>query len=298
MLQQNIFRLKDTIVSPLNYIGGKRKLLPQILPLFPSKVSTFLDLFCGGCSVGLNVDAEKIVFNDNITYLIDMYEAFLRTSPEDILSYIDTRICELNLSQTNREGYLKLRSEYNLERNPLDLFVLIAFSFNHQIRFNASHQYNNPFGKERSSYNPKMKTHLRAFLYALQSSHVSFSKLDFRDVDFSTLTINDFVYADPPYLITRGTYNDGKRGFTGWGDTEEMMLLEILSSLNAKGIRFALSNVLIHKGRKNYLLQEWIDTHGFAIHYLNKCYKNCNYQSLNNEHGATIEVLVTNHKHN
>lgn len=44
------------IQSPLNYTGGKYKLLPQILPLFPGDIRVFVDLFCGGCNVGLNVD--------------------------------------------------------------------------------------------------------------------------------------------------------------------------------------------------------------------------------------------------
>ena len=44
------------IQSPLNYTGGKFKLLPQILPLFPKNINTFVDLFCGGCNVGINID--------------------------------------------------------------------------------------------------------------------------------------------------------------------------------------------------------------------------------------------------
>ena len=38
------------IQSPLNYTGGKYKLLPQILPLFPKDIDVFVDLFCGGCN--------------------------------------------------------------------------------------------------------------------------------------------------------------------------------------------------------------------------------------------------------
>lgn len=90
--QRDLFGEKDIVISPLNYIGGKRKLLTQILPLFPKKISTFIDLFCGGCTIGLNVDAEKVVLNDNLTYLIDMYQSFLHTSKKEVLSYIETRI--------------------------------------------------------------------------------------------------------------------------------------------------------------------------------------------------------------
>lgn len=43
------------IKSPLNYTGGKYKLLPQILSFFPEKVPLFIDLFCGGGNVGINV---------------------------------------------------------------------------------------------------------------------------------------------------------------------------------------------------------------------------------------------------
>ena len=61
------------VKSPMNYVGGKYKLLPQILPLFPTKIDTFVDLFCGGLDVTLNVNANKIIANDRITQLIDIY---------------------------------------------------------------------------------------------------------------------------------------------------------------------------------------------------------------------------------
>ena len=60
------------VSSPMNYIGGKYKLLPQLLPLFPKNVDTFVDLFCGGANVGVNALANRIVFNDNLVYLVDL----------------------------------------------------------------------------------------------------------------------------------------------------------------------------------------------------------------------------------
>ena len=133
------------IQSPLNYIGGKYKLLPQILPYFPQKINTFVDLFCGGCNVGINVNAQKVIFNDNLSYLIDLYRIFHNSDNDTVVGHIDHRINQFNLSLTNAEGYKNLRILYNKERNPLDLFVLVAYSFNHQIRFNNSHEFNNPF---------------------------------------------------------------------------------------------------------------------------------------------------------
>lgn len=286
---------QELVCSPMNYIGGKFKLLPQILPHFPSNINVFVDLFCGGCNVGINAEANKVVFNDNLTYLIELYEVMYTSSIDVILSHIKNRISEFSLSLTNNDGYIALRKLYNDKRNPLDLFVLVAFSFNHQIRFNTSHDFNNPFGKERSSFNPRMENNLIAFIQKLQSRFVSFSSLNFDDFDFAQLTINDFVYCDPPYLITTGSYNDGKRGFTGWNKTHEIKLLSILDDLNNRGVRFALSNVLIHKGNQNKLLAEWLEASDYIVHHLSMNYSNSSYHLKNRGTTATDEVLITNY---
>ena len=41
-----VFMKEKLIKSPMNYVGGKYKLLPQILPLFPENIDTFVDMFC------------------------------------------------------------------------------------------------------------------------------------------------------------------------------------------------------------------------------------------------------------
>ena len=284
------------VCSPLNYIGGKFKILPQLLPLFPKRIHTFVDLFCGGCNVGINVRAKKTVFNDNLSYLIDLYNVFNLLENFEIINHIESRIREFNLSLDNAEGYLNLRQQYNTERNPLDLFVLVAYSFNHQIRFNNSHEFNNPFGRDRSSFNPKMKSNLCSFLNALHSKDVEFTCSNFDEFDFQSYTENDFIYCDPPYLITTGTYNDGKRGFTGWNSSEEKKLLDILSGLNERGIKFGLSNVLIHKGKQNDILIQWAAAHQFHITHLHKNYANSNYHTIDRDLSSTDEVFITNYK--
>lgn len=282
--------------SPMNYIGGKFKLLPQLLPLFPKQINTFVDLFCGGCNVGINTSAKNIVFNDNLLYLIDLYNVFNNKSTEEILKHIETRILEYHLSLTNEQGYKALRQLYNEKRNPLDLFVLTAFSFNHQIRFNNSHEFNNPFGKQRSCYNPRMKGNLISFLNRLHIKNASFCCNDFDKFNFDNLSENDFVYCDPPYLITTGTYNDGKRGFTGWNENEENKLLSILTLIDGKNIKFALSNVLIHKGKINDILQKWIIDNDYFVTHLNINYSNSNYHTIDRNKESTDEVLITNYQ--
>lgn len=124
-------RKTKNLKSPLNYIGGKYKILNQILPLFPKNINQFVDLFAGGGNVGINTDAKKVYFNDNLIYLIEMFLEFKNLGFDNTLKYINEKINEYQLSQTNEKGYLDFRKKYNQERNPLELFVLIAYSFNH-----------------------------------------------------------------------------------------------------------------------------------------------------------------------
>ena len=246
--------------------------------------------------MGMNVKSKKVVFNDNLSYLIDLYRAFQTIPKAEILQHIENRISDLALSMTNEEGYLALRNLYNNQRNPLDLFVLIAYSFNHQIRFNNSHLFNNPFGRDRSSFNNRMRNNLIDFLDKLAVSDASFSCGSFDGFDLSELTEEDFLYCDPPYLITTGTYNDGKRGFSGWNEGEERKLLSLLKTVDENGLRFALSNVLIHKGKTNDILIEWVNENKYNVFHLNKDYSNSSYHTIDRGKTASDEVLITNYE--
>ena len=67
-----------------------------------------------------------------------------------------------------------------------------------------------------------------------------------------------FVYMDPPYSLTTGVYNDGKRGFLGWNKNLEKELFDYSDKLSNDGIPFMLSYVLDHKGKRNEELLSWI----------------------------------------
>ena len=283
---------KKYIKSPLNYTGGKYKILDKILPIFPKEIGTFVDLFSGGFNVGINVTANKIICNDNIIYLIELYKYIKKTETEELISRIRKVINEYKLDKANKEGYLKLRNEYNLSKKSILLFVLICFSFNHQIRFNNSHQFNAPFGKDRSEYNMRIEENLKVFSETLKQKEIIFTSFDFLNVDLSELGKEDFVYCDPPYLISSASYNDGNRGFKNWTGKEEKQLLELLDNLNQRNIKFALSNVLYHKGQENKFLAEW--SKKYKIHYIDNSYRNCSYQ-LKNRGNKSVEVLITNY---
>ncbi|WP_367568854.1 DNA adenine methylase [Lacrimispora sp.] len=280
------------IKSPLNYTGGKYKLLEPIFKAFPENIRTFVDVFAGGFNVGINVEAEKVICNDQITYLIEMLQMFRQSDMEKILERIKGLIKQYELTQQNKEGYYALRSHYNRTKDLTELFVLACYAFNHQIRFNNSHEFNSPFGRNRSSFNGNIEKNLTEFCRALHEKNIEFSNEDFTMLDLTGLGAEDLVYCDPPYLISTGNYNDGNRGFKDWKEREERQLLELLDRLDARGIRFALSNVLYHKGLSNELLIEW--SKGYQVHYIDKTYSNCNYQ-FKERNAVTVEVLITNY---
>ena len=279
------------IRSPLNYSGGKYKILRHIVHFFPKQMNRFVDLFAGGFSVGINVDAYTIYANDQITYLVGLYRYFRETPTTELPLLIKDRISRYNLTLFNTDGYNALREEYNRNPSPLDLFVLTCFSFNHQIRFNSKHEFNTPFGKERSTYNKSIEYNLVRFCDALQRKNIVLSTVDFREFDLSILEPGDMIYCDPPYLITTGSYNDGKRGFKDWTLEEDTTLLNLLDSLNKRGILFVLSNVLMHKGLTNDGLVEW--SKKYSVTYINKTYSNCSYH-FKDRTAKTIEVLISN----
>ena len=279
------------IKSPLNYTGGKYKILQHIIPAFPTPINNFVDLFAGGLNVGINIEAKTIYVNDQINYLIDLYRFFRETDIDSLIKLLKDRIQEFDLSDQNIDGYLRLREVYNRDKKISDLFLLTCYSFNHQIRFNSHHEFNTPFGRDRSAYNSSIEQNLRRFCHALQEKNMVFSTGDFLSFDYSVLLPGDIVYCDPPYLITTGSYNDGKRGFKDWTEKEDCDLLKQLDALNDRGILFALSNVFCHKGVSNEPLIEW--SKRYNVLFIDKSYSNCSYHFKDRE-TKTVEVLVTN----
>lgn len=285
---------KKYIKSPFNYIGGKYKLLPQILPLFPDKISTFYDVFGGGGSLSLNVDSSYVYYNDIVPYVGEMLDEMARLGYEECISKIEQVIEEYELSKTNREGFEKLREDYNNGKKEWHIFyTLVCYSFNSQYRFNNNHEYNSSFGKNKSWFSDTTKKKIKEFIERANETHMVYDGLDYLDIDFSDANENDLVYFDPPYLITCGNYNDGKRGFKGWTQQDDINLMELCDKLNEQGIRFAMSNVFEDKGKTNDLLKEW--SKKYTVYHLNNTYGNCNYQAKDKSTNTTDEVLIVNY---
>jgi DNA adenine methylase len=299
------------VQSAINYTGGKFKLVPQLLPLFPKKIRNFYDVFAGGANITINIEAEKYFINDINKKVIELYEFFDKSEVDDILNNIEKIISEYSLSNTkiygyefyntnstiglkevNKKSYIELRKRYNAgifdkSIEPLIFYILIVFGFNNQIRFNSDGFFNMPTGKR--DFNKKMALKLEKFINELHRRKIQYSSLDFKSfLNQQKFKDNDFVYLDPPYLLSTAAYNESG----GWTEKDESDLLNCLDELNTKGVKFALSNVLIHKGNENKILSEWAKN--YKIHELDFNYNNSNYQSKAKENN-TLEVLITNY---
>lgn len=293
---------KKYIKSPMNYTGGKYKLLHQIEPLFPEDINLFVDLFTGGGNIAVNVKANKIVANDCEENIIGIYKTFQKyDNVDELIGQIEEIIKTYGLTIDNTEAYNQFRNDYNSLKTsqgnypPLSsyninilLYVLICYSFNHQYRFNSKGEFNMPFGKERSQWNENMKNNLINFHQQIKEKDIIFLNKDFRQLKVDKLGIDDFVYCDPPYLITCATYNEKD----GWNQECEEDLLKLLDELNTKKIKFALSNVLYSKGKTNDLLIGW--SKKYNVHHLDYTYQNCNYHTKDKTNKSD-EVLITNY---
>lgn len=303
---------KELLPSALNYTGGKYRLLPQLLPFFPKDADQAVDLFCGGCNVGINISCNKVQFNDSNPYLMGLLDTFRRLPKKEIFEWIYTAIdryqlslvskngyeyygCESSkgLGSYNKAGYNRLRTDFNDKKEKDDeyflmLYLLLVYSFNNQLRFNKKGNFNLPVGKR--DFNARMQEKLEGFLDRIKSGDYSFTNADFREIRLEGFTEKSFFYADPPYLITCATYNEQE----GWTEKDEYDLLAYLEKLDQRGIRFALSNVLESKGKKNEILSGWVKKHKkFRVISLDYDYSNSNYHTK--KEGITKEVLVVNY---
>lgn len=236
-------------------------------------------------NVGINVNANKILYNDIEFHVVELMKYLKNTEIQKLLMEIDGLIEKYNLSKENAEGFLKLREYYNeSNNNPIVFYTMLCFAFNYQIRFNQNGKYNMPFGKNRSSFNPALRQKFIAFVNALHNKNIVFENMDFIQYNFDQLNSGDFVYCDPPYFNSVAAYNENG----GWTEDHEVKLLDILTVLDRNGIKFALSNNLKYE---NQILNKWITN--YSVHYLNGNYSNCNYHKI--DRSKDVEVLITNY---
>ena len=276
--------------SPLNYIGSKARVIPAIRENLPSDIDDFIDAFGGGFNVGINIRSESVVYNEYNHFVKELIESFWQYDTFSYIVYMKKIIRRFELEPGRKDAYLNVRDYYNSlpedKRDPRLLLVVILYSFQQQIRFNSNHGFNNPVGMRW--FNDNLLEKLISFSRRIKELNVCFSCADYTDTFRYVDDGHTFVYLDPPYMLTNGSYNDGKRGFKGWDVSQEAALFEFLDKLNHEGSRFMLSYVLEHKGKVNQNLVNWTQDNHYHIIELGDI--------LGISGSRRKEILVTNYE--
>lgn len=225
MNKNNNLKYMDIIKSPLNYTGGKSKLLPQIKSKFPKDFEVFYDVFSGGGNVGVNVEAKEIYCVDKNEAVINLMQYIQQSSYEQLIQSVEQKIDSYNLSNSfkngyafyecnsnnglskyNKAGFSQLKQDYNKTKDNLLFLLLIIFSFNNEIRFNRSGYFNVSVGKR--DFNANLQKKLQLFIERLSKINISFLCKDFRNLNIDEIVEKkSFLYFDPPYILGNAPYN-------------------------------------------------------------------------------------------
>lgn len=258
---------KDIVYeSPLNYIGSKAKIVPNIKHNIPKNCNLFVDAFGGGFNVGINSNFSNVIYNDINYFVTDLVKSFYTCDTYQYLLYIKKMTKKFNLEKSNSESYIKARTYYNSlpenKRDPRLLYTIILYGYQQQIRFNSNHDFNNPVGMRW--FNDKVLEKMISFSRKIKEGSYLFHSGSYTELEH-LFTKNTFVYMDPPYRLTNGSYNDGKRGFKGWNSILEQELFQFADHLTKQNINFMLSYVIEHKGNINEKLLDWINKNNYRI---------------------------------
>ena len=294
--------------SPFFYIGDKFKLLPQIQPHFIKGSDRYIEPFVGGGSVLLNQSgSKKYIASDSNKWVIGLHQTLQKYDDfealhAELVSLIE-RYGFTNSSQgfqpppdlvkefpktyfarLNEDSYNRLKNDFNssANKNFLELFLLVIYGFNRMWRFNKNEEFNIPVGNV--DFNQNVVAALESYILKIKGKKVEFACGDvFSKYENFVFKKSDFIYLDPPYLITASEYNKL------WGETEEMRLLELIDRIDTQGAAFALSNVTHYRGKKNSALISWMKN--YNVHEINSKYINY----FDNGDKISREVLVTNY---
>lgn len=245
---------------PLNYIGSKAKMISEIRRYIPQETTKIIDVFSGGFNVGINIPSVQSIYNDINHFVTQLIKSFYDYDTYEYLLYIRRITKKFGLQKENAAAYIKARNYFNSlsseKRDPRFLFTLILYSFQQQIRFNSDYKFNNPIGNRW--FNDYVFEKMISYSRRIKECDCTFLSCDFKNLSIRN-NKGYFVYLDPPYRLTRGVYNDGRRGFEGWTIQHETALLEFIDDLDKRGIQFMLSYVLENRGNKNEQLNKWIN---------------------------------------
>lgn len=234
--------MKNPLVNPVvKWVGGKRQLLNELLPLIPDKFSSYCEPFFGGGAVLFALQPSSAIINDLNSDLITMYQVIKNNVDgliEDLYTYKNTSEYFYHIRDIDRDKakYDELSDLQKASR----LIYLNKTCYNGLFRVNSAGEFNTPFGHYK---NPNIINEpvLRAVSGYFNKAKIKFFNQDF-EVVLNTMRKGSFVYLDPPYdpVSNSASFTGYNKG--GFDRDEQVRLKCCCDKLNKKGIKFMLSN--------------------------------------------------------
>lgn len=282
-------------------MGNKKKLIQKgLIELFPKDIDTFIDVFAGSSVVSMNVQANKYIINDYDENLKQLYEMFKTYNADTIINHVNTCIDKYGLARERtkrnefkdkdkikqyKDAYMNFRDYYNQNKNVLDFYTLMFYSFSQQFRFNNKGDFNMPCGND--CFSEKNQEYIRNGCRFYHSNNVYISNKDFRSISIDTITTKDFVYLDPPYFNTTATYNEQSK----WSEDDENDLYNFCENLTKRNIKWGMSNVFENKGISNLKIINWCNKNNFNVYTFDRF----TYMACGKGNSNAKEVLITNY---
>jgi len=226
--------------------------------------------------------SEKLL--DKLYKIIDYYGLSCSLRGINVPEELKKQHVKTYYSKYNKEAYSKMRRDYNEKKNdPLLLYLLLIYGFNHMIRFNSKGEFNLPVGNV--DFNRNVYNALIDYLEFRKNNEIIFENKDYkRFLNKLQFKEKDYVFLDPPYLISMSEYNKL------WDDKKEVELCSFLDELDKKGVKFGITNLIYHKGKENIIFNNW--SKKYNVYDINSNYISFNDNSLKKD---SKEVFVTNY---
>jgi DNA adenine methylase len=222
----------------IKWVGGKSQLLPELLKRIPHFTGCYREPFLGGAALYFALKPRRSVLSDINAELINVFQV--------VQSQVEELIIDLAQHRYEKEYFYRIREvdrtpeykDWSAVARASRLIYLNKSCFNGLYRVSAQGYFNTPFGRYT---NPTILNadNLRECSAVLQGSEiVQASFLDFEQ----SVTKDDFVYFDPPYVPLSQTANFTSYADQGFGLKRQEELYQLCVRLNQKGVRFMLSN--------------------------------------------------------
>ncbi|MBN2835732.1 MAG: DNA adenine methylase [Candidatus Delongbacteria bacterium] len=233
----------NKLVSPfLKWVGGKRQLMPLIVEHLPKNIKEFkyIEPFIGGGAVFFSLQPKNAIINDYNEELINVYIA--------IKDHLDELITDLKNHKNESEYFYQIRGldrtqdfkNLSSVKRASRIIYLNKTCFNGLYRVNNAGEFNAPFGRYK---NPNIVNEpiLKAVNKYLNSNNIIIKSGDYTEV-LNEANERTFVYLDPPYhpISENSNFTGYIQG--GWNIFDQIRLREACDELNAKGVKFLLSN--------------------------------------------------------